>query len=148
MGLNAEKNPQRGAAAAAGLALLACSLIAACSDPYADARAALTPSERERFDRGARAAAPCAACHDLAGKTMKVGPPLRGLEGRKAGSLVGFGYSAALQRSGVVWSERTLDAFLASRGTYIPGNRMVAPGVSDATRGDLVFFLLRAGDAP
>ena len=120
----------------------------ACTDPYADARAALSPAEQARFDRGARAAAPCAACHDLAGNAVKIGPPLRGIIGRPAGSLPGFGYSAALQRSGVVWTERTLDAFLASPATFVPGNRMVAPGVSDATRADLVFFLLRAGEAP
>jgi cytochrome c len=116
-----------------------------CSDPYAEVRAKLSDTDRARFDRGARAASPCAACHDLAGTAAKIGPPLRGLAGRQAGALPGFAYSPALAGSGVIWGPRTLDAFLASPQSFLPGTRMVSPGVADAQRADLVFFLLMAG---
>lgn len=117
-----------------------------CRDPWADVRAGLSPAERARFDSGARIAAPCAACHDLAGDALKIGPPLSGLDGRPAGSVPGFGYSSALLRSGLVWNARTLDAFLAAPQRVVPGNRMVSPGVAgSAARGDLVYFLIQAG---
>ncbi len=117
-----------------------------CSDPWADVRAQLSPADLERFDRGARVAAPCAACHDLSGEAQKIGPHLKQIEGRRAGSLPGFAYSQALERSDLVWSARTLDAFLANPQRVVPGNRMVAAGVGDAgARADLVFFLVQAG---
>ncbi len=134
--------------AAPALALLIAGALGAlgCSDPWADVRAELSPAERERFDRGARVAAPCAACHDLAGEAVKIGPHLKRIEGRRAGGLPGFAYSNAMQRSGFEWSERSLDAFLADPQRVVPGNRMVSPGVADAAaRADLVFFLIRAG---
>ena len=127
------------------MAMIASITVAACSDPYADARAKMSDSDRARFDRGARAASPCAACHDLAGSATKIGPALRGLAGRRAGAVSGFAYTPALANSGIVWGPRTLDAFLASPQSYVPGTRMVSPGVADAQRADLVFFLLNSG---
>jgi cytochrome c len=133
------------ALASVGLVLVALAT-GGCRDPYAEVRSGLSPVELERFDRGARAAAPCAACHDLAGEAVKIGPHLKGLEGRRAGGLPRFAYSAAMQRSGLVWNARTLDAFLADPQRVVPGNRMISPGVADSSaRADLVFFLIRAG---
>jgi cytochrome c len=129
----------------ATLPAMASIAIAGCSDPYASAREKLSETDRARFDRGARAALPCAACHDLAGTATKIGPPLRGLAGKRAGAVPGYAYSPALANSGVIWGPRTLDAFLASPQAFVPGTRMVSPGVADAQRADLVFFLLSAG---
>jgi len=118
----------------------------ACTDPYAEVRARLDPAERARFDRGARAASPCAVCHDLAGEAVKIGPHLSGIGGRRAGAVPGYAYSDAMKTSGVRWSTRTLDAFLAEPQRVVPGNRMVSPGVRDpSARSDLVFFLVQAG---
>lgn len=127
------------------LAMLAAT---ACSDPWAEVRAGMSDAERGRFDRGARAAAPCAACHDLAGTAIKIGPPLRGVGGRTAGAVRGYAYSPVMADSGVVWGQRTLDLFLAAPQSFLPGTRMLSPGVDDTQRADLVFFLLRAGDPP
>lgn len=130
------------------LALTAVAVLAhvGCSDPWADVRARLSPADLERFDRGARIAAPCAACHDLSGEAQKIGPHLKRIDGRRAGGLPGFAYSQALERSDLVWTTQTLDAFLAEPQRVVPGNRMVATGVGDAgARGDLVFFLIQAG---
>lgn len=132
-----------------GSSLLACLVISggvACHDPYAEVRARLSPADLERFDRGARVALPCATCHDLAGEATKIGPHLSRLEGRRAGGLPGYAYSQAMEKSGLVWDADTLDGFLASPQSVVPGNRMVSPGVSDhAARSDLVFFLIEAG---
>jgi cytochrome c len=51
-------------------------------------------------------------------------------------------YSPALKASGVVWDEKTLDAWLKSPSGFIPNSRMTFPGISDAKqRADLIAFL-------
>jgi cytochrome c len=71
------------------------------------------------------------------------GPSLAGVWGRKAGSAEGFSrYSEALQRSGIVWDERQLDAWLSDPEALVPGNAMRFPGIADArTRADLLAYL-------
>jgi cytochrome c len=89
----------------------------------------------------------CAACHSLdeGGKEPSDGPSLKGLFGRKAGSRDDFRYSAAMARSGVVWSPETVDVFVADPQAFIRGNRMSFAGVPDkADRDDLVAYLLQA----
>jgi cytochrome c len=73
----------------------------------------------------------CAACHTSNGGSS-VGPTVKGVYGRKAGSLSGFAYSPAMRNSGVVWDEKSLDAFIAEPQKTIPGNHMPFPGVADA----------------
>ncbi len=46
----------------------------------------------------------CRACHDF-GTKNKVGPALKGVFGRKAGTYPGFKYSASLKNGGWVWDE-------------------------------------------
>jgi cytochrome c len=98
--------------------------------------------------RGARAFGACAACHTLEPGRHLTGPSLAGLWGRKAGVLKSFPrYSAALKRSGIVWNERTLDAWLANPEKSVPGNYMLFRGISDErTRADLAAFLRTAGE--
>ncbi len=124
-----------------GVCLLACSALTGC-DPFSDVRAGLNPSDRERFDRGLRAATPCWSCHDPTGDALKIGPPLRGLFGQTAGFVKGFPYSSEMRESPVEWDENTLDRFLANPQWLIPQNRMIFAPMTDArTRADLVFFL-------
>lgn len=80
---------------------------------------------------GEKVFAVCAACHapDLPTKT---GPDLRGVVGRKSGSVPGFRYSRALKTAGVVWNDATLDAFLAEPQAAFPGSAMPFPGMPDA----------------
>jgi cytochrome c len=80
------------------------------------------------------------------------GPSLAGIWGRRAGGLPSFTrYSAALKSADLVWSDETLDRWLADPAHYIPGNRMTFPGMKDARlRADLIAFLKQAtqpGDA-
>jgi cytochrome c len=59
----------------------------------------------------------------------KVGPRLKGVIGRQAGSIPEFkDYSPELKASGIVWSEATLDTFLRDPSKMVPGTRMAATG--------------------
>lgn len=93
--------------------------------------------------QGRAAFAACAACHAVeAGAPSGVGPNLRGVAGRKAGSVEGFAYSDALKASGITWTESELDAFLANPAGKVPGTAMAAGAVGDAeTRKAIVAYL-------
>jgi cytochrome c len=59
-----------------------------------------------------------------------------------------FEYSPALgetaRRRALVWTETTLDAFLADPAGYLPGNWMAGAPVADPTeRADLLAYLRR-----
>ncbi len=86
--------------------------------------------------------AQCMACHAVEPGRNGVGPSLAGVFGRKAGSSPGFTYSAALKASGKVWDEATLDTFLTSPMTAVPGTHMTYMGQSDpAKRKALIDYL-------
>jgi cytochrome c len=85
----------------------------------------------------------CAACHALS--YDRTGPRHCGLFGRRAGSVKGFEYSAAMKRSDIVWSAKTLDRFLASPPKAMPGTSMTYAGVpDDAERAALIAYLKAA----
>jgi cytochrome c len=120
-------------AAAARLALAA-----ALASPPALAADAGDPK------RGEAVYSRCLACHALA--RDRVGPRHCGLFGRRAGSVPGFEYSRAKRDSGLVWSEDTLDRFLADPPRAVPGTTMGYAGVKDAgERRDLIAYLRQAG---
>ena len=114
-----------------------------CSDPDAAILARLDGAERSRFEAGRRVALPCWTCHDLAGDVKKVGPSLVGLYGRRSGvGPNGYVGSDAMRAASIVWDDRMLGAFLSNPGAFVPGNRMVSPGVQDARAlSDLLFYL-------
>ena len=97
-------------------------------------------------NRGKRLFLQCVACHDLAaGGIAKVGPHLGGLFGRKAGTVQGLVVSPALQTSGVVWDEKTLDQWLEKPTSLIPGIIMVIPGIEKPQdRSDLIAYMEQA----
>ena len=83
----------------------------------------------------------CAACHAL-DETKTDGPTLKGVFGRKAGSLEDFRYSVAMKRTDIVWDVTTMDRFMADPQAYIRGNRMAFAGMTDkAERDDLIAYL-------
>lgn len=85
----------------------------------------------------------CIACHALA--QDRTGPRHCGLLGRRAGTVPGFDYSAAMKRSRIVWTTATLDAFLADPMTVVPGTAMGYAGVKDPVeRADLIAYLAQA----
>src|SRR5271157_4624955 len=95
--------------------------------------------------RGAQVFAQCKICHSLeAGKNM-VGPSLHGLFGRKAGSVPGFAYSAAMKNANITWNDDTLSKYLADPKAFVPGDKMVFPGIKDPSKlGDLLAYLNQA----
>lgn len=88
-------------------------------------------------------ASQCAMCHTLGTSAPHgVGPNLHGLFGRPAGSVPGYAYSRALRRSGLLWSRKTLDAFLTDPARLLPGSKMSFPGIRDPEeRKDLIDYL-------
>ena len=93
-------------------------------------------------DKGKVAFEQCAACHSLGEAGDYEGPTLKGIIGRKAGSLDDYRYSAAMKRSDVTWDAAALDKYIADPQAFIPGNRMAFAGISDkALRDDLIAFL-------
>ncbi|HPG29018.1 MAG TPA: hypothetical protein PLW10_25525, partial [Myxococcota bacterium] len=129
-----------------GLVILVVGSLAAwigCSDPDRAILERLSAVERARFQRGRQVATPCWTCHDLAGRVQKVGPSLLGVYGRPSGTAPGSHEgSPALRAASIVWDDRSLAAFLSDPQGFVPGNRMVSPGVGDgAALSDLLFYL-------
>lgn len=93
--------------------------------------------------RGAAASRNCLACHSFAPGRHMTGPSLADVWQRRAGTAAGFGrYSDALKKSGIVWNETSLDAWLRSPAALIPGNTMPFDGIADAgARADLLAYL-------
>jgi len=90
----------------------------------------------------------CKECHRLrddTGKRKKDGPHLESLLGRKAASVEGFAYSAAMRRSGIIWDAETLDRFVAAPKAVAPGTKMDFEGLPDKRdRLDLIAYLKKA----
>ena len=129
---------------AAGLALLLSISItlAGCGDPDRAILARLDEAEQARFRSGQRVATPCWTCHDLAGTVKKVGPSLQGVYGRASGRSPGYEGSSAMISATIVWDDRMIGAFLRDPDGFVPGNRMVSPGIRDPQAlADLLFYL-------
>ncbi|MDZ4372811.1 MAG: c-type cytochrome [Phenylobacterium sp.] len=85
----------------------------------------------------------CRACHALKpGEPPKAGPSLHGVFGAKAGGRPDFAYSPAMKASGVVWTDATLDRFIANPAKAMKGNRMGYFGMPDPkNRAALIAFM-------
>jgi cytochrome c len=121
-------NRSRGllAVAATGVMLFAVASAKAAGDP----------------DKGKAVFEQCAACHSLGEAGDYNGPMLKGVFGRKAGSLEDYRYSAAMKRSSVTWDAMTLEQYVADPQAFMPGNRMAFAGITDKTqRDDLIAYL-------
>ncbi|KAI3411920.1 hypothetical protein GPALN_001978 [Globodera pallida] len=84
----------------------------------------------------------CLQCHVIESTATKTGPTLKGIWGRKSGSVPGYDYSAANKSKGVVWSKETLFDYLLNPKKYIPGTKMVFAGLKKADeRADLIKYI-------
>lgn len=105
------------------------------------ALAGAAESARSQPASGQTIYAQCAACHSTDG-TSGVGPTLKGIWGRKAGSVAGFRYSRAMRQAKLTWTRDTLDAYLRSPQDFLPGNVMPFAGIADpAQRAALIDYL-------
>jgi cytochrome c len=71
----------------------------------------------------------CAACHTE--RPSALGPSLRGVYGRKAGTLDDFHYSAAMKRADFVWDAGNLKAYITDPQAKVKGNRMPFSGLQN-----------------
>ena len=78
------------------------------------------------------------------------GPSLHGIFGRAAAADPQFGYTDAMEDSGLTWDVATLDRFLAAPTKVVPGTAMVIPVAGEDDRANVIAYLqqasLKAGD--
>lgn len=86
--------------------------------------------------------AQCAICHATVAGKNGLGPSLFAVYGTKAGEVAGFRFSDANKKSGLTWDTPTLDKYLTSPPTVVPGTTMAFAGLKDAQkRADLIAYL-------
>ncbi len=85
--------------------------------------------------------AQCALCHSAepGDNGGGQGPNLNGVFGRHSAS-TDFGYTAAMKSSGLTWNAATLNRFLSSPTTVVPGSAMVVPIQSDTDRANVIAY--------
>ena len=85
----------------------------------------------------------CSSCHAVGPSASNgFGPHLNGLFGRRAGSGPSYAYSPAMKRSPIVWSDKSLAAFLDDPGDVVPGTKMRFWGMSNEKQvADLLAWL-------
>ena len=66
----------------------------------------------------------CRTCHSVREGDNRLGPHMRGIIGRKAGSLPDYSYSSAMRGADFVWDEKNLERFIANPDETVPGNTM------------------------
>ena len=76
----------------------------------------------------------CLPCHDAGPDAkIKLGPPLNGIDGRKAGTYNGYNYSDAMKNSGITWGEAVFKEYISNPmqkvGTAISRTDAVSAGL-------------------
>lgn len=92
------------------------------------------------IQHGAQLFQACAACHN--DRPDALGPNLKGIVGRTAGSRDDFRYSPAMQHAGFVWTPENLKEYLRDPQAKVKGNRMPFSGMDNPSDiDDLVAYL-------
>jgi cytochrome c len=89
----------------------------------------------------------CLPCHDVGPEAKtKLGPPLNGIDGRKAGTFEGYNYSEANKSSGITWNEGDFPSYIRAPMQAMPGTRMAFVGIkNDKDIVDLWVYLKQFG---
>jgi len=86
----------------------------------------------------------CASCHDISsGPSPKIGPNLKDVVGRRAGSLPGYSYSPAMKAQTFVWDPQHLDLWLTNPSALVPGTAMAFAGLPSETDRQAVIAYLQ-----
>ena len=118
------------AMAAAGAVTLGSAAMAAEGDPA----------------KGKRVYNKCKACHVVDAEKNRVGPHLKGLIGRVAGTVEGYKYSKANKESGITWTEQVLFEYLENPKKYMKGTKMAFPGLrKEQDRWNVIAYIKEAG---
>lgn len=109
--------------------------------PYSSAISALpAASEKGDASRGQEVFQNrCIGCHSL--DQDKEGPQLRGVFGKKAGSVPTFKYSDAMKASNIIWDADSLDQWLADPDKIVPNSDMVFRVPKARERTDVIAYL-------
>lgn len=90
----------------------------------------------------------CASCHvppDAPVQATRVGPSLRGVVGRKSGTLATFPrYTRAMKAYGQVWTPAALDRYLNAPQQVVKGTAMSFPGLKKPQERAAVIAYLKA----
>jgi cytochrome c len=81
---------------------------------------------------GEKVFAKCKACHVADTDQNKIGPSLKGVIGRTAGTLEGYKYSPAMVeagKGGMVWDDATLTEYLKAPKAVVKGTKMAFAGL-------------------
>ena len=81
----------------------------------------------------------CGGCHSL--DSDKEGPRLRGVYGRRAGSVPSFKYSGAMKDARFKWDGVSLDHWLTNTESVVPDNDMDFRVPQPQERSDIIEFL-------
>ncbi len=94
----------------------------------------------------------CVACHYADKTDNKVGPTLKGVIGRQAGSIEGYRFSSAMTeagKGGLVWTKENLLNFLHNPQAMVKGTRMASIKIKDDNEiDDLIAYLQDASKEP
>lgn len=122
-------------------------LAAGAADDAAGAASTVLASLSGDAAAGRRVFVKCMACHTVQEGQHRVGPSLYGIIGRPAGTIEGFNYSDANKNSGIVWTEDVMFEYLENPQEYIPGTRMIFPGLpSEQDRANVIAYLKSAAE--
>jgi len=101
----------------------------------ATSAAAAPPTGQQVFEQR------CTVCHSVQPAPGKMGPPLAGVAGRKAGAVAGYAYSSGLKGSNITWTPDALDAFLKAPAKAVPGTKMLLGAPDAAQRAAVIEYL-------
>jgi cytochrome c2 len=105
-----------------------------------------TPEATIAANTAPPAFAQCQSCHSSEPGKNGVGPSLAGVFGTKAAEVAGYNFSPAMKASGLTWDEATLNRYLQSPRTVVPGTKMTFPGIKDdAKRATVIAYLKSIG---
>lgn len=118
------------------LKYLLASTIATLSIGIGSANAQSAPADGERLYQQR-----CSSCHSVEAGLNRIGPHLAGVVGRTAGTVEGARYSQDLQKSGIVWDDKTLDAYLDNPRALVPRTTMTVALRDAAQRSAIIGYL-------
>jgi cytochrome c len=125
--------------AAGALGVVLCTADSGLTAAAAALQAAAPPMPHGNPVMGARLYQACMGCHSI--DENDVGPRHRGVVGRKAGSVPGYAYSAALRASGIVWTPAAIDRWLSGPQAMVPGAKMYFSVANPQNRADIIAYL-------
>ena len=91
------------------------------------------PNGKDLFERR------CTGCHAL--DRDKEGPRLRGVYGRRSGTVASFPYSEALKSAHIAWDSTSLDKWLTNPEKLVPDTDMGFHVEDAAERSALIAYL-------